>query len=151
MSKSRNWSLRKLTKDNGSDQNDQDDDEYEEFMKEIEGDREYRSRINLYKKDTGGVDGSKGKKGENDAEGKRGNRSRIGDGMISNTSVIDHEDVSVNMNGGMDDEEVRLDELLDDMSLGDDNDGDDDYNDEEDHAGVDLSNCHNHDDNLDDL
>lgn len=111
-------------------------------MQEIEGDREYRSRINLYKKD--GSSG-KGGNGSSSSEGdNRGgvSRSRKGDKMNNDDgTVVDHEDVSVNMNG-MDDEEVRLDELLDDMSLGNGDDDDDgDYNDEED-QGV----GHNHDD-----
>ena len=108
-------------------------------MQEIEGDREYRSRINLYKKD--GSMGKGGNDGESSSRGGVGRNNKKGDKM--NDDAVDHEDVSVNMNG-MDDEEVRLDELLDDMSLGDDDkhgDDDGDYNDEED-QGV----GHNHDD-----
>jgi hypothetical protein len=114
-------------------------------MQEIEGDREYRSRINLYKKD-----GSMGK-GRNDGESSsRGGAGRNKKGDKMNDDAVDHEDVSVNMNG-MDDEEVRLDELLDDMSLGDDDDnhGDDDgdYNDVEDQG---VGHSHEDDDNSDD-
>lgn len=106
-------------------------------MQEIEGDKEYRSKINLYKKDAGkgkGVHGSGG-----------------GHHRGRNDDVINHEDVSVNMNV-MDDEEVRLDELLDDMSLGD-GDHDDDYNEEDDEEeeGGDGVNIRNHHDDDGDL
>ena len=85
--------------------------------------------------------GKGGNDGESSSRGGVGRNNKKGDKM--NDDAVDHEDVSVNMNG-MDDEEVRLDELLDDLSLGDD---DDDYNDEEDQG---VGHNHDDDDNCDD-
>lgn len=74
------------------------DEDYEDFLQEIEGDRELRSRINLYKKD----DIKKNKEHYQQQPQQQVNK--------------DYNE--------LDEEEVRLDELLDDMSL-DDQDNDD--------------------------
>lgn len=73
------------------------DDDYEEFMQEIEGDKEMRANIKLYK-----------------------NQSKNGDSS-SNTQTI----AKVQSNGGdsdnddaADEDEIQLDELLDDLEIG---------------------------------
>jgi nonsense-mediated mRNA decay protein 3 len=87
----RKWELRKLDIDETNILNDRDieaaERDYEDFMQEVEGDKEYRANMKLYR--------------------------RVG----RNAKKIKPEEEEMDSDYDMDDEEVRLDELLDDMEL----------------------------------
>jgi hypothetical protein len=105
----RKWTLKTLEADeknegaNAKDQGELEKD-YEEFMQEIEGDKEMRANIRMYKKDDAvsiaAAAANRKKKDENDKAAVK---------MSGESDDEDDEE--------QDEEEVRLDELLDELTL----------------------------------
>jgi nonsense-mediated mRNA decay protein 3 len=102
--KERQWALRELEVDNEEDTGNRGkhderarEADYESFMQEVEGDKEWRSQINLYKKTA---------KGKNTSDAAAAAATADGED--------EEDDVSMRSE---DEEEVRLDELLDDMGI----------------------------------
>ncbi len=88
----RKWELKTLDVDERHENAKGDEDEdVEEFMQEIEGDKEMRANVKLYKKQSAAAKAAKTVK------------------MAEETGSDDGED--------MDEEQVRLDELLDELTL----------------------------------
>jgi len=77
------------------------EDDYEEFMQEIEGDKEMRANIKLYKNQVKDISNEKGGVTNQQKNGNNGN------------DVDDEDDDCV------DDDEIRLEELLDELEIGD--------------------------------
>mmetsp|Transcript_64069 Transcript_64069/g.126103 ORF Transcript_64069/g.126103 Transcript_64069/m.126103 type:complete len:591 (-) Transcript_64069:36-1808(-) len=94
--KERKWTLRKLDGAEGAHMTTAEqaayDADYEHFMQELDGDREMRAKLNLYKR----------------TDGK--NRNTTG-------MEVDGEEEKGESRRTLDDDEVRLDELLDDLAI----------------------------------
>lgn len=122
----RQWELKQLEVDerhegHGKEQQDAEDEDMEEFMQEIEADKEMRANIKLFKKSAAAANKVKtrlpvkikvkkakaGKKGKNTMESE-------------DDEDFDGEEEGDNEGGDysdMDDEEIRLDELLDELTV----------------------------------
>ena len=99
------WELRSLEVDENRNEisakdKDAADQDYEQFLQELEGDREMRAGINLYKANR-----------KSAAAG--GKASRGTDGMDLAVSTSEEDAVP----GDLDEEQVRMDELLDELAL----------------------------------
>lgn len=107
--KERKWTLRKLDAADNAAANmstaeqAQHEADYESFLEELDGDREMRSKLNLYKR--------------TDSKARRGGDG-AGDGAADGGMDVDGGSAAPSKGGGgLDEDEVRLDELLDDLAL----------------------------------
>jgi nonsense-mediated mRNA decay protein 3 len=128
-SKARMWKLQRLnvkvgeesTKRGASKNNDEDDMDEEDFMQEVEADKDMRLSMNLYKSDV-----IKKKKTDDLESGMQDDREQVFDEDEDNGDDDDDDDDD-------DDQKINLDELLDELNLDDgpdeiDEDEDDDIN-----------------------
>lgn len=90
------------------------EEEYEEFMQELEGDREMRRNVNLYKK----TQKSRGKT----AGAASSSSSAPSRGADQDGGGASDEDDDVDEGNDDDGDMVRLDELLDGLEVGEDDD-----------------------------
>lgn len=128
----RQWELKNLEVDerhegHGKEQQDADDEDMEEFMQEIEADKEMRANIKLFKKSAAAANKVHTKlpakvstKKADKAASKGGKKGGKGSSMEADDEDDNFEDMDDGEEGDwedMDDEEIRLDELLDELTV----------------------------------
>lgn len=105
----RKWALKALEVDEQAVLTDREmealEGDYEEFLQEIEGDREMRAHVNLYKKNKAGKKRDEVERRRREAEEARGMEQASGDEGGSDAGDV------------WDEEQVRLEELLDELEL----------------------------------
>lgn len=122
----RQWELKNLEVDernegHGKDQQMADDEDLEEFMQEIEADKEMRANIKLFKKSAAAANKvntkmpAKVNVKKAAAAGKAGKKSKHA--METEEDEEDEADDDEGEWEDLDDEEIRLDELLDELTV----------------------------------
>ena len=111
----RKWALKALEVDEQAVLTDREreamEDDYEDFLQQIEGDREMRAHVNLYKKNKAGRKRDEVERRRREIEEAALERQQGGGGMEEASD--DGSDA-----GEEDEEQVRLEELLDELDLG---------------------------------
>lgn len=103
------------------------DDDYELFLQELDGDKEMRTHVNLYKSKKN-ISASKAKNLQI-LKGRHGNEKKSGD---EDEEDMEDADADADDEYNEDDEEVKLEELLDslDLSINDQQNNDENNRDE---------------------